>query len=340
MSTTIDGSGNVTFSGALSTTGTLAAPVVSAVGPNVPLYANSTNSSTQKIVMQDNGVNKGFLGANSSYSFIVSNAALSLSTLLVDNNGTVVAPLSFNSPSITANGAGPSLTVNSTNSSGYKINLQDNGVSRATISADAGGFHIANAALSLYTFNLDNSGNVSLTGGLSASGTVNINTTSANCLQISDSSGANIKMTGNGTVTPAKSIRAQDGNFQVINNAYNNIPLSLSDAGGLAILGSLSQNSDERIKTNWRDVQDNFVEKLSKIKYGIYDRTDIEETQVGVSAQSLQTLMPEAVKTNTNSFTGVELLSVSYGNAALVACIELAKQVEELKKEIALLKAK
>jgi hypothetical protein len=33
-------------------------------------------------------------------------------------------------------------------------------------------------------------------------------------------------------------------------------------------------------------------------------------------------------------------LSVAYGNAALVAAIELAKQVVELKKEIELLKAK
>ena len=47
----------------------------------------------------------------------------------------------------------------------------------------------------------------------------------------------------------------------------------------------------------------------------------------------MKELLPEVV-------VGKDTLSLAYGNAALVAAIELAKQVVELKKEIELLKAR
>jgi hypothetical protein len=107
----------------------------------------------------------------------------------------------------------------------------------------------------------------------------------------------------------------------------------MSGTGNLTMLGSVTALSDERYKTNWRPVQNDFVSKLSKIKSGVYDRTDEKLTQVGVSAQSLQTLMPEAVLSDNEG-----KLSVSYGSAALVSAIELSKVVEELRTEIAELK--
>ena len=61
----------------------------------------------------------------------------------------------------------------------------------------------------------------------------------------------------------------------------------------------------------------------------------MEVTQAGVSAQDMQKLLAETVQTGEDG-----TLSLAYGNAALVAAIELAKQVVELKKEIELLKAK
>ena len=111
--------------------------------------------------------------------------------------------------------------------------------------------------------------------------------------------------------------------------------MQMDMSGNLTMAGNVTAFSDERLKTNWRPVQDNFVKKLANIKSGIYDRTDIEDTQVGVSAQSLQTVLPEAVGSDKEG-----TLNVAYGNAALVAAIELAKVVEELRAEIARLKAK
>jgi len=94
--------------------------------------------------------------------------------------------------------------------------------------------------------------------------------------------------------------------------------------------------SDERLKTNWKPLADNFVAKLANIKVGTYDRIDQSITQVGVSAQSLETLMPEAVITGNDE---MQTKSVSYGNAAMASAVMLAKEMVEMKKIIEEMKA-
>ena len=66
------------------------------------------------------------------------------------------------------------------------------------------------------------------------------------------------------------------------------------------------------------------------MKHGIFDRLDINETQVGVSAQGLQKFLAEAVIKNQTS----GLLAVAYGNAALVACVKLAQRVIALEAQL------
>jgi hypothetical protein len=56
----------------------------------------------------------------------------------------------------------------------------------------------------------------------------------------------------------------------------------------------------------------------------------MELTQDGVSAQSLQTLLPNSVLTGEDG-----KLSVAYGNAALVAAIALAERVVQLEAIVA-----
>jgi hypothetical protein len=86
--------------------------------------------------------------------------------------------------------------------------------------------------------------------------------------------------------------------------------------------GTVTANSDESLKINWRGYSDNFVEQLAKIKHGTYDRIDVELTQDGVSAQSLQKLLPNSVLKNEDG-----ILSVAYGNAALVSVIKIAERL-------------
>ena len=96
----------------------------------------------------------------------------------------------------------------------------------------------------------------------------------------------------------------------------------MDGSGNLTMLANVTAYSDERVKTNWRDLRPDFVERLAKVKHGIYDRTDQVSTQVGVSAQSLQKIMEHAVMENADG-----QLSVAYGNAALVSAVKLAKRV-------------
>jgi hypothetical protein len=105
------------------------------------------------------------------------------------------------------------------------------------------------------------------------------------------------------------------------------------DGTNLSCGGTVTASSDERLKTNWQPVIAGFVEKLAQVKSGIYDRTDIKSTQAGVSAQSLQEVLPQTVIADEEG-----MLKVAYGNAAMVSVIELAKMVIELKQEIANLK--
>lgn len=98
---------------------------------------------------------------------------------------------------------------------------------------------------------------------------------------------------------------------------------------------SFTATSDERLKTNWAGLSLDFVALLAGVQHGTFERISDGTRDVGVSAQSLQKIIPEAVVTNTDGF-----LSVNYGGAALVAAIELAKVVEELRAEVARLKIK
>jgi len=99
--------------------------------------------------------------------------------------------------------------------------------------------------------------------------------------------------------------------------------------GNFVVTGTLSQGSDERLKKDWGVLPHDFVTKLSDVKNGTYTLISNGERYVGVSAQSLQTLMPEAVGED-----DAGMLTVNYGNAALAACIELAKEVKALRARV------
>ena len=136
---------------------------------------------------------------------------------------------------------------------------------------------------------------------------------------------------GDGTWASATA-SAAGSNTQVQYNSSGSFAGSANftfDGTNVVVAGTVSGGSDERLKTNWRGVIPNFVEKLANIKAGIFDRTDLKLTQPGVSAQSLQEILPEAVLLDDNG-----MLSVNYGGAALLSAVELAKEIMALRKEI------
>ena len=120
-----------------------------------------------------------------------------------------------------------------------------------------------------------------------------------------------------------------DGVFRIGGWSAAITVLALDMSGNLTLTANVTAYSDERYKTNWRNLPINFVDQLATVKHGIYDRTDLKTTQVGVSAQSLQKILEHAVLTSTDG-----TLSVAYGNAALLSAVELAKRVVELQKSV------
>jgi hypothetical protein len=106
--------------------------------------------------------------------------------------------------------------------------------------------------------------------------------------------------------------------------------LEVDGSGNLTATGDVTAYSDERLKENWRDLPDDFVERLAGVKMGIFDRKDTGKTQVGVGAASLRELaLREAVLTDAEGN-----LSVAYGNAALASCVALAREVVRLKSRL------
>jgi hypothetical protein len=205
--------------------------------------------------------------------------------------------------------------------------------------ADGTNFGFLNAAGSAFNFKTDNSGNVTAAGGVTATtGTFSGNLSAAtgsfttsgtvNAAVLTDTgvNGVGLKFLGNGATTPAKWIRVLSGKMEWINNAYSAVILTLDDAGNLTAAGNVTAYSDERLKKNWRPFAFDVIKDLSGVKSGVFERTDIEATQVGVSAQSLREVLPNAVMEDNDGN-----LSVAYGNAAMVSVIELCKEVVRLR---------
>lgn len=276
---------------------------------------------------------------------------------------------------------------------------------QTTITGNAGSATVLQTARNINGVAFDGSTNITvpaaagtLTGntlaaGVTASSLTSVGTLSSlnvttsgsiNSITVTDTgvNGANIKLIGYGAVTPNKTIRANSGNFEVINHAYSAASLTVTDAGVLTVPGSanaaafvpssstvptngmylsaantlawstnsanrltlsstgdltatgnVTAYSDESLKSNWAGLSSDFIAKLAGVKMGTFDRKDQTQRQVGVSAQSLQAVLPEAVVQTESG-----LLSVAYGNAALSAAVALAQEVLSLREELASLR--
>ena len=106
---------------------------------------------------------------------------------------------------------------------------------------------------------------------------------------------------------------------------------SLAGTGNLTIAGTLTQNSDARLKTNISTLE-NSMEKLEQIHGYHYNWRDADRDpllQTGLMAQEVEKVMPELVITNE---AGVKSLNYSGLVPYLLEAIkELKKEVEQLK---------
>jgi hypothetical protein len=104
---------------------------------------------------------------------------------------------------------------------------------------------------------------------------------------------------------------------------------NLAVTGTITATGNISAYSDERLKHTWHALPGDLVARLASVRSGTYSLYDRETRYVGVSAQSLQRVLPDAVQTDEEGY-----LSVAYGQAALAACVALAQEVVALRGEV------
>jgi hypothetical protein len=213
-------------------------------------------------------------------------------------------------------------TVTSPNDGTLTMSTSGTGISgSATFTANQSG----NSTFTV-TSNANSANGASTIVARDSSGNFTVNTITA----VTSFSGPGTGLTGT-----ASSLTAGTATTANALNASNSYSVANLTATSTVSAATLTATSDERLKTDWTDVTPDFIAKLAQVKHGVFSRKSNGNRDIGVSAQSFMVVLPEAVVQGEDGF-----LSVNYGGAALVAAIELAKVVEELRAEIAELKAK
>ena len=218
----------------------------------------------------------------------------------------------------------------------------------ATIAGSANAVPYANLTGTIPTWNQNTTGNAATATYATSAGnatTANSATTAGNAATATNAAGAftvpGALTVGNSASSAINMVDTDEGT-RIIHCNSNNIGFLTQaggwgaycdDTGNWTAAGNVTAYSDERLKKDWEEVKPNFVDQLANVKSGTYTRTDSDERQAGVSAQSLQELLPETVITG-----GDGMLSVAYGNAAMVAVVALAKEVVALRLELNKLK--
>lgn len=146
--------------------------------------------------------------------------------------------------------------------------------------------------------------------------------------QAASGGGATITGTTSNTTYYVVGTSSTSGSLTTASISNTNVVSYNASTGALSAVSHVS-SSDESLKTNWRDLQPDFIDQLAEVKHGIFDRIEGGNTEVGVTAQSLQKVLEHAVVAGEDG-----KLSVNYGAAALVACVQLAKRVLELEAKL------
>ena len=248
------------------------------------------------------------------------------------NGSSIITAATYNTyaPSLTGTGASGTWPINITGNAAGSANSATNVTGGSVFAANVTSTGAVSGTTGTFSGQIQQYGDIGVTGAPN----IGIRGSSAGALSFYD------------VKDPDSSIynytMKMDGGFitfgySTTNSAYDygTTKFTFDSAGNFTAVSNITAYSDERLKKNWKNLSTDFVEQLSKVKNGVYDRIDEDVTQVGVSAQSLQQVMPEAVMEDKEG-----TLSVAYGNAALAAAVELSKEIIKLRAEIEELKKK
>jgi hypothetical protein len=320
--TVIDASRNLTnigtiSSGAITSSGTITTQANSAAaGINIKRSNAGSGGSKGFIAFRDvndkavasifsvasGGDNNGNLRFETSASADQSDPYSLSTALTLDTSQNATFAGTISSGAITATGA--------INSTGTGRAIQVSGITRINSVGDIIGtsYYIGGTNI------IDTSRNL-----------VNIVNASTSKLTLVGSSSANIENYVTGTGTPTT-------NWRTV-GASSNL-MTLGSSGGLNIAGSLTQNSDRRIKDNIAPITD-ALSKTCALQGSTYTRTDkgqdTAKVHAGLIAQDVEAVLPEAVG-ETNDIKTIDYSSVV---ALLVESIkELKSEVDDLKTQL------
>jgi hypothetical protein len=261
---------------------------------------------------------------------------LSLPTVSASSGGTNTAG------NFTTSGSTASVLITDTGANGANIKLTGNGATTPNkfVRVLSGSFQVVNSANSVVIMNMDDSGNTTFNGNVTASGgTMTAVTFSGNATTATMASTANALTTGNNYQMNSLGVgTAASGTAGEI-RATNNVTAYYSDRRLKNISGSIS---DALAKVN--SLSGVFYTNNSIANH--YGYTS-KEQQVGVIAQEVQAVLPEAVKAapfdttfidgREVSRSGEDYLTVQYEKLVpllIEAIKELSAEVTALKKKL------
>ncbi|CAB5220229.1 Intramolecular chaperone auto-processing domain containing protein [uncultured Caudovirales phage] len=299
------------------------------------IYGGSTTSSTALYAgtaFNTGGASIAIRGTaagfnNGGIEFYTGSGATGTQNMTIDATGNVSIPISLTTPTVIAT-SGNSLNVRSASgqtSAAVKLQKYDGTTLGYLYNDGTSMFFLNGSGTGIFTVGNAN-GNVTASGTITGVGTYS-----------STGSNAAYQFADRLTTTNSWTLYSYSNTVKLFKNiaGVTGDMFTLDASGNLVASGNVTAYSDERFKTNWRDIPSDTIAQLSQVKSGIFDRTDQDSTQVGVSAQSLRKVLPNAIHETEDG-----TLTVAYGNAAMVAVIELCKEVMALRAEIEALKGK
>ena len=139
---------------------------------------------------------------------------------------------------------------------------------------------------------------------------------------------------GNGGVQGRiESISTEDDEtlFKFYTDNTSTAKMTLFSNGNMTIAGTLTQNSDARLKENIKPIE-SALDKVKQMQGVEFNKINNDTKEIGVIAQDIEKVIPELVLEDKEG-----IKSVAYGNitAVLIEAIkEQQKQIEELKQQL------
>jgi alkylated DNA nucleotide flippase Atl1 len=297
------------FSGSLVGIATTARNLLGGSGGSIP-YQSSANT-TAFISYGQEGYILSSNGENNPPSWVSAPPSNAISGISVYDEGTLtpaggsVSRLNFVGDNITATSSGVGATIT------FSSNIVGTSLSIGYVNISSG-IITSNTPSGIVTYYGDGSNLIGVTPG-----------------------GVNVYETTNNSTYYVGILSTTSGISSGINIASSLLTFNPS-TGNMVVGGTVTANSDEKLKTNIKTIT-NALEKVLSLRGVEYDRVDTGEHQIGVIAQEVEKIIPEVVYPKGN-YPDYETKSVAYSNLIgifIEAFKDLKSEIEELKKQIA-----